>query len=90
MVRKKCYEVDRLNDPKYDRKRRGRSAERHSDSRHRIDRHYDRGRETDSVIQERSSGVGYSRERSRDRYSSKDREDHRGHHHKEVFFVAVS
>ncbi|CAG9534581.1 unnamed protein product [Cercopithifilaria johnstoni] len=81
-ARKKCHEDDRLNDRKYGRKRRGRSVERHNDSRHRIDRHYDRGRETDSVIRERSSGLGHSRERSRDRCSSKERED-RGHHHKE-------
>ncbi|KAL4002736.1 Small acidic family protein [Acanthocheilonema viteae] len=82
-VRKKCHEDERFNDRKYDRKRRGRSVERHSDSRHRIDRHYDHGRETDSVIQERSSGPGHSRERSRDQYSSKEGEDHRSHYHKE-------
>uniref|UniRef100_A0A0R3RV26 SMAP domain-containing protein n=1 Tax=Elaeophora elaphi TaxID=1147741 RepID=A0A0R3RV26_9BILA len=83
MVRKRYLEDDRFNDRKYNRKKSGRSVERHSDSRHRIDRRYDRGRETDSVVQERSSGRGHSRERSRDQYSSKEREDHRGHHHKE-------
>lgn len=84
---------DRFCDRKHDRKKRGRSAERHSDSRYRDDRHCDRGRETDSVIRERSSGLSHSRERSRDQYSSREREDrsdHRGHHHKEVSFVAIS
>lgn len=89
MERKKCYENNRFNDRKDGRKGRGRSVERHSNSRYRIDRNHNRGRETDSVTQERSSGLGHSRERSRDQYSSKEREDHRGHH-KEVSFVAVS
>ncbi|VIO91286.1 Uncharacterized protein BM_BM7364 [Brugia malayi] len=71
-------------DRKYGRKRR--SMERHSDSRHRSDRHYDRGRETDSIIREHSSELSYSRERSRNQYSSKEREvqyDHRGRHYSE-------
>ncbi|EFO27927.1 hypothetical protein LOAG_00564 [Loa loa] len=78
LVRKKCHEDDRLCDRKYNRKRRGRSVERHGDSRHRGDRHYDHGRETDSVFRERSSELTHSRERSRDQYSSREREDRSG------------
>uniref|UniRef100_A0AAF5PPV7 Small acidic protein-like domain-containing protein n=2 Tax=Wuchereria bancrofti TaxID=6293 RepID=A0AAF5PPV7_WUCBA len=77
-------EDDWFCDRKYGRKRR--SVEQHSDSRHRSDRHYDRGRETDLIIRERSSELSYSRERSRDQYSSKEREvryNHRGRHHNE-------
>uniref|UniRef100_A0A915Q118 Small acidic protein-like domain-containing protein n=1 Tax=Setaria digitata TaxID=48799 RepID=A0A915Q118_9BILA len=86
VIRKKCYEDDRSHDRKYGREKRGRSVERHSDSRHRGDKHHDRGRGPDSIVRERSSELGYSRDRSRDQYSNKEREDRvdrRGHHHKE-------
>ncbi|MCP9258070.1 hypothetical protein DINM_002593 [Dirofilaria immitis] len=59
--------------------------QRHSDSRHRADKHYDRGREIDSATRERSFGFVHSRERSRDQYSNKEesRSDYRDHYHKE-------
>ncbi|OZC09493.1 hypothetical protein X798_03450 [Onchocerca flexuosa] len=85
IVRKKCHDDDRFCDWKHGRERRGRSMERHSDNRHRSDKH-GHGREVDSVVQGRSSGCGHSRERSRDRYSNKEKEDrpvHRGHYYKE-------
>lgn len=88
IVRKKCHDDDRFCDWKYGRERRGRSMERYSDNRHRSDKH-GHGREVDSVVQGRSSGRGQSRERSRDRYSNKEKE-HRSHYYKEVSFVAVS
>ncbi|KAM3723280.1 Uncharacterized protein ACO02O_06535 [Dirofilaria immitis] len=85
IVRKKRHDDYRFCDRKYDHNKRERSVERHSDSRHRADKHYDRGREIDSATRERSFGFVHSRERSRDQYSNKEesRSDYRDHYHKE-------
>lgn len=93
LERKKCHQDVRCFDRKYGRKRRGESVEQHNDSRYQGDRqHYGRGREKNSVVRGRSSERGHSRERSRDQFSGKEREDrldHRGHH-KEVCFVSLN